>query len=167
MAKSGIDKYIIPIVLIGGVGVVAYFLLKNHVGVKESLDTLGKGLKDAVDAANSTGDYLGKTFQRASDFDIKSRKKEAEVGAGIMDFFGDIGYNIQQIPNILNKGYDADRANDYKASEPVRRLLNPKKPSRFQSGASTSTSLDDLISGATKGSAFRPYSGTAGRPYDD
>jgi hypothetical protein len=126
LAKIGLNNTIMWVAIIGGVGVVAYFLLKNNIGVKESLDTLGKGLKDAVDAANSSGDWLGKQAHRASEFDIKSRQKEAEVGGAIMAAPGNLF-------NWLNDTFDAHREKNYKDSEPVRRLLNPKKPTRFDS----------------------------------
>ena len=49
---------VLAIGALGAIGVAGYFVLKSGKGFEESLQTGGDFLKDLVDAANSTGDYI-------------------------------------------------------------------------------------------------------------
>lgn len=59
---GGGGKALDTVILVGGLGILgvgAYFVLKSGKGFEEALDTGGDFLKGFVDAANSTGDWIG------------------------------------------------------------------------------------------------------------
>lgn len=177
---SSLNNIIIPIVIIGGVAVIAYLLITRTTGGKEALNTGGRWLKNFTDAIDSTGAAIGGTshaiqnapkniFDRLNDTvdsDIARKRARARTTIGkIQDMIGGTGNAIQEpFRNLFGGGGD----DDDDVVVPGQRILNKKAPPRITNNAVSdgSTSLDDLISNAIRGRPFRPYSGTAGRPYD-
>ena len=95
---------LMPIVLLAGIGLAAYWLLKDHPfwkQVGEGAGAIGKGASDV-------GEELGSLSHRASEFDKKSRAKEAEIGKAIMDAPGNLveGYNKAVDEDIARRKAD-------------------------------------------------------------
>lgn len=93
MARGrSLNNIILPIVLVGGVIVVAYLLITKTTGGKEALGTGGRWLKNFTDAIDSTGEAIG-----------SGSKALQDAPGGLF--------------NRLNDWFDADRANDIATSK--------------------------------------------------
>jgi hypothetical protein len=148
----GLNKYIVPIVLIGGVGIVAYFIFTKSTGGKEALGTLGGFLKNATDAINSTGVAIGGTSNalqnapksvasrlqallddtnRNVDADVARKKQAYKEGA---DRWGAIGESILGTGNAIQQFFGGGTRAPTIASNALargNRILNRKAPTKM------------------------------------
>ena len=117
---------LMPIVLLAGIGLAAFYLLKDHPFFK----SVGKGASDI-------GEAVGGTAHRASEFDKRSRAKEAEIGKGIMDLPGNIveGYDRAVDEDVARR--KADLIKDF---TPLKDLID----GAFEWGGSVQRSVGIL-----------------------
>lgn len=54
-----IKEIVLPVAMVGGIGLLAYVLIMNQKGVQEALQSFGDAMKSSVDALNSVGKGIG------------------------------------------------------------------------------------------------------------
>ena len=160
---------IIALVLIAGAGGVGYLLYTKQLDSDSDSDTPKKIneeeqiIKDIKEPESKNIIPKNKDF-RIPDFieDFFDKPKDTNVLSGAQDFVYDwIDKGRKAIDNLVKP-----------FTKPTTTTIIPKnkdfkKPTldRYFFDRSGETSLDDLITDAFRGNPFKPYSGTAGRPY--
>jgi hypothetical protein len=102
---GGGGKALNTIILIGGlgaIGIVGYWALKSGKGFGEASDTLGRGLKNLVDAGDSTFDAIAKAIPGIEKgLHVGAQRRDA-VGKAVEEF--DIVKSIQDAVGGYSKG---------------------------------------------------------------
>jgi hypothetical protein len=137
---------VISLILLVGAGTVGYLIYTKKI----KLPDIGLGLDEILGSGSSgSGDKD----------EVKSIVK------GIEEETESESESESRSPSLSSKDLEKFIADPLKEGQRILNNLVPKKPSIIPI-QKKEPSLDELISGALKGNPFRPYSGTAGRPYD-